>query len=98
MEELPCIREVWVQILPSPSSETMGLRFHMEIPAEKLEVCLEVLQQVSEDPSVISSHERMKGLIAKIHREGKRIARNAERESDQAEARRLRARTAVVAS
>ena len=44
----------------------------MDFPPEKMEAFLEVLQQISEDPSVINDHERIKGLIAKIHREGKR--------------------------
>lgn len=70
----------------------------MEISSEKLETCLEVLQQISKDPSVIDRHERMKALIAKIHQEGKKGQRRALRERATAADRLLQATTAMVAS
>jgi len=70
----------------------------LEIPPDKLEICLEVLQQISEDPSVIDTHERMKALIAKIHQKGKRGKRLALREAELSADRRLQAETAIVAS
>jgi len=70
----------------------------MEIPPDKLAICLEVLQQISEDPSVIDTHERMKALIAKIHQKGKRGKRLALREAELSADRQLQAETAMVAS
>jgi NAD(P)-dependent dehydrogenase (short-subunit alcohol dehydrogenase family) len=53
------------------------------LPPEQLETCLEVLQQIADDPSLINEHERMKTLIAKIHREGKKQAKRKVREEGQ---------------
>lgn len=68
----------------------------MNIPPEKLEICLEVLQQVSEDPAVMSAHDRFKGLIAKIHREGKKGERRLSQQRSQKEDRALRAKSVMV--
>jgi NAD(P)-dependent dehydrogenase (short-subunit alcohol dehydrogenase family) len=66
------------------------------ITPEDREACLRVLQQLSEDPSVIAGDERMKALIAKIHRGGKkgerRSARVDRREADNS----LRSATPMV--
>ena len=53
----------------------------MNIPPEKLEICLAVLQQISEDPTIIGEHDRLKSLIAKIYKEGRKIARSAEKKT-----------------
>ena len=46
----------------------------------EMEVCLEVLQRISEDPTMVDDHKRFKGLVAKIHRLGKRGQRDRKRE------------------
>jgi len=68
----------------------------MSIVPEDMEACLRVLQRVSEDPDLIGDHDRMKGLIAKIHREGKKGARGAARAEGRAADRQLKAGAAVV--
>lgn len=68
----------------------------MSIAPEDMEACLRVLQRVSEDPDLIGGHDRMKGLIAKIHREGKKSARGAAREQGRTADRQLKAGAAVV--
>lgn len=68
----------------------------MSIAPEDMEACLRVLQRVSEDPDLIGDHDRMKGLIAKIHREGKKGARGASREQGRAADRQLKAGAALV--
>lgn len=56
------------------------------ITPEEWEICARVLQCVSEDTDLIQENERLKGLIAKIHRMGKKAERLAagetRRESD----------------
>jgi hypothetical protein len=47
----------------------------MNIPPEELEICLNVLQKISENPAMIDHHERCKSLIAKIYKHGKKGAR-----------------------
>jgi hypothetical protein len=37
----------------------------MDISPEQLEICLNVLQQISDDPSLIEQHDRLKNLIVK---------------------------------
>ena len=44
----------------------------MPFTPEEMEICVRVLQEVSEDVSSVSGHDRFKSLVAKIHREGKR--------------------------
>ena len=68
----------------------------MSITPEDMEACLRVLQRVSEDPDLIGDHDRMKGLVAKIHREGKKGARGAAREQGRAADRQLKAGAALV--
>lgn len=70
----------------------------MEIPPEKLETCLEVLQHIADCPSAIDGNKRMMSLVAKINREGKRRERRALIEARQAELRRLNDMTAIVDS
>lgn len=70
----------------------------MNIPPEELEICLNVLQQISDNPAVISHHERFKSLIAKIHKEGKKSSRRTERQRQQAEDRNLKETTLMVLS
>ena len=68
----------------------------MNIPPNDLEICLNVLQQISENPAVINHHERFKSLIAKIYKEGKKSTRNKERQRQQTEDRSLQAMTEMV--
>jgi len=70
----------------------------MDIPPEKLEICLAVLQQISEDPAMIAQHDRFKALIAKIHKQGRKITRLTEQKHRQAEDRLLKEATAIVQS
>lgn len=68
----------------------------MNIPPKDLEICLNVLQQISENTAVINHHERFKSLIAKIYKEGKKSTRNNERQRQQTEDRKLQAMTEMV--
>jgi NAD(P)-dependent dehydrogenase (short-subunit alcohol dehydrogenase family) len=68
----------------------------MEIPSSKLEICLEVLQQISENPSAIGDHKRLKSLITKIYKQGKKAVRREIREKQQIEDRWLRTTTQIV--
>lgn len=68
----------------------------MDIPPEQLEICLSVLQKISEDPALISQHDRFKSLIAKIHKQGRRINRQTERIHRQSADRQLRATTLII--
>jgi NAD(P)-dependent dehydrogenase (short-subunit alcohol dehydrogenase family) len=70
----------------------------MDIAAEKLEICLEVLQQIADDPELIASHDRIKGLIAKIHKQGRKYARKHERTERKIEDRQTRENTLLVRS
>lgn len=42
-------------------------------------LCAELLQRIADDPTVIDGDERLKGLIARIHKQGRRGARQAQR-------------------
>ncbi|AFZ23847.1 dehydrogenase of unknown specificity, short-chain alcohol dehydrogenase like protein [Cylindrospermum stagnale PCC 7417] len=68
------------------------------IPPEELEICLKVLQQISEDPTLINSHERCKSLIAKIYKNGKKGTRRAIQQHEKAEDRQIQAMTLMVQS
>lgn len=68
----------------------------MEIPPEQLEICMDVLQRLADDPAVISGHERMKALISKIHREGRKGARREERKQMRAKDLERQHNTAIV--
>ena len=47
--------------------------------AIQLETCIDVLQAISEDPAMVDQHDRFKGLVAKIHRQGKLAKKKAAR-------------------
>jgi NAD(P)-dependent dehydrogenase (short-subunit alcohol dehydrogenase family) len=64
-------------------------------PAE-LEICLQVLQQISEDPTTIDRHDRFKTLIAKIHKEGRKKSRQAHQQQQQIADRQLQFSTGIV--
>lgn len=66
------------------------------IAPEDMAACLRVLQQVSEEPSLIQDNDRMKGLIAKIHRGGRRGVRRDAHAGRRTEDRQLKERAAVV--
>ncbi|KYC37804.1 hypothetical protein WA1_04640 [Scytonema hofmannii PCC 7110] len=70
----------------------------MNIPPEEVEICLKVLQQISEEPTLIDSHHRFKSLIAKIYKNGKKESRRALQQQQKEEAQKLKAMTAIVQS
>ncbi|MUG98092.1 SDR family NAD(P)-dependent oxidoreductase [Scytonema sp. UIC 10036] len=70
----------------------------MNIPPEEVEICLKVLQQVSEEPALIGSHLRFKSLIAKIYKNAKKESRRAIQQQKKEEAQKLKAMTAIVQS
>jgi NAD(P)-dependent dehydrogenase (short-subunit alcohol dehydrogenase family) len=67
----------------------------MDIPAEKLEICLEVLQQIADDPESIAHEDRIKSLIAKIHKQGRKYSRKHDRVERQIEDRQIRENTLI---
>jgi NAD(P)-dependent dehydrogenase (short-subunit alcohol dehydrogenase family) len=68
------------------------------IPAERLEICLEVLQQIADDPESIVSHDRFKGLIAKIYKQGRKYSRKHDLVERKIEDRQTRENTLLVRS
>ena len=68
----------------------------MDIPPEKLEICLDVLQQISEDSALIAENERFKSLIAKIHKQGRKIARINEQKHRKIEDIQLKKSTLII--
>lgn len=68
----------------------------MSLSPEDMAACLRVLQQVSEDPSLIQDNEWMKGLVAKIHRGGRRGVRREAQADRRTEDRQLKERAALV--
>jgi NAD(P)-dependent dehydrogenase (short-subunit alcohol dehydrogenase family) len=64
----------------------------MDIPPEQLEICLKVLQQISDNPSLIEQHDRLKNLIAKIYQKNRKISRKAKRAED----RKLKETTVMI--
>jgi NAD(P)-dependent dehydrogenase (short-subunit alcohol dehydrogenase family) len=68
----------------------------MNISSHDREICLRVLQKISEDPSIINDDDRMKALVAKIHTQGKKGQRRTARESRAAFDRDLRTTTFLV--
>jgi NAD(P)-dependent dehydrogenase (short-subunit alcohol dehydrogenase family) len=68
----------------------------MDLSDKNLEICLEVLQKIAEDPALIQDHERFKGLIAKIHKKGQKIERREARHNQRTEDQKLQATTALV--
>ncbi|PSB54357.1 SDR family NAD(P)-dependent oxidoreductase [Chamaesiphon polymorphus] len=67
----------------------------MDIPAEKLEICLEVLQQIADDPESIAHEDRIKSLIAKIHKQGRKYSRKHDRTERKIEERQTRENTLI---
>jgi hypothetical protein len=65
----------------------------MDISAERLAICLEVLQQIADDPDSIAHHDRIKGLIAKIHKQGRKYSRKNDRNERKIEDRQTRENT-----
>ena len=51
-----------------------------DIPPDELQICLKVLQRIADDPAMMNTHEQFKGLIAKIHKKGKKGERRAVQE------------------
>ncbi|WP_310481876.1 SDR family oxidoreductase [Chamaesiphon sp. VAR_48_metabat_403] len=68
------------------------------ISPERLEICLEVLQQIADDPESIANHDRIKGLIAKIHKQGRKYSRKHDRTERKIEDRQTRENTLLVRS
>ncbi len=68
----------------------------MNISPREREICLQFLQQISEEPALIDNDERMKSLIAKIHKEGKRGQRRHARQERTHHDRQLKAQTATA--
>jgi NAD(P)-dependent dehydrogenase (short-subunit alcohol dehydrogenase family) len=53
----------------------MAVRHTSGITAEQLETCLQVLQAVAREPSVMDGNQRFKALVAKVHRQAKKVKR-----------------------
>jgi NAD(P)-dependent dehydrogenase (short-subunit alcohol dehydrogenase family) len=70
----------------------------MNIPPEELEICLNVLQKISEDPTLINDRDRFKSLIAKIYKEGRKNLRHARQQQRQFEDKELRSSTLMMQS
>lgn len=70
----------------------------MNISPEEWEICLNVLQQISEQPALINSHERCQSLITKIYKNAKKGARRAIQQQQNAEDKQLKAMTSIVQS
>ena len=68
----------------------------MTIPPEQWEICLNVLQQISDDPTIMDHHDRIKSLIAKIYKQERKGLRQAQRQQQRTEDRQLRALTTIV--
>jgi NAD(P)-dependent dehydrogenase (short-subunit alcohol dehydrogenase family) len=68
----------------------------LPIATEDLEICLKVLQQVADDPTVINTHDRFKSLVAKIHKTGKKSQRQAVQIQHRQDDRALKERAAIV--
>ncbi|HLP91913.1 MAG TPA: SDR family oxidoreductase [Nostocaceae cyanobacterium] len=68
----------------------------MNIPPENLEICLQVLQQISEDPALINNHERFKSLIAKIYKNGRKGIKKENQEQRKAADEELKSQTVIV--
>ena len=68
----------------------------MDIPPEEMEICLRVLQRIADYPASIRGQDRLKGLIAKIYKEGTRHNQRAEKQQQQNADRALQATTGMV--
>ena len=58
--------------------------------------CLRVLQEIADDPRSIEGHDRMIGLVARIHKQGKRDRRKTNRQTQQDLERQLNRSTRIV--
>ena len=70
----------------------------MEIDPDKLHICIETLQIISNDVASIRDNKRLKTLIAKIHAKGRRDACALVREQRQLEKRSFQQKAQIVAS
>ncbi|MGD1920162.1 MAG: hypothetical protein ACFCAD_15525 [Pleurocapsa sp.] len=70
----------------------------MNFASKDLETTLRVLQQISEDPTLIDSHHRFKSLIAKIYKQGKRNKKQVQKQEQKQLDRKLRSQTEIVKS
>ena len=68
------------------------------IASEDIATTLEVLQQISEEPSLIDSHHRFKSLIAKIYKQSKKKKKQVQRQVKQQSDRDLQFQTTIVKS
>jgi NAD(P)-dependent dehydrogenase (short-subunit alcohol dehydrogenase family) len=68
----------------------------LPIATEDLEICLKVLQQVADDPTMINTHDRFKSLVAKIHKTGKKSQRQAVQVQHRQDDRALKESAAIV--
>ncbi|MDB5385533.1 MAG: short chain dehydrogenase/reductase family oxidoreductase [Planctomycetaceae bacterium] len=83
-------------IRPKAEVQVLSVPVPDGIDAEELRICLNVLQQVADDPAIIDQHARFKTLIAKIHREGQRGVKNRRRQALQAEDRIRTEQTGII--
>jgi NAD(P)-dependent dehydrogenase (short-subunit alcohol dehydrogenase family) len=67
-----------------------------KIDATELEICLKVLQQVADDPTIVDTHDRFKSLVAKIHRVGKKEQRHASKVQRRQDDRAVRESATIV--
>jgi NAD(P)-dependent dehydrogenase (short-subunit alcohol dehydrogenase family) len=68
----------------------------MKFTAEELKTCLNVLQEISEDPSVMNENERFKGLVAKIRRLAKKNNGNSLRRQQETADQKVKSSTVMV--
>ncbi len=68
----------------------------MNFSPDELQVCLRVLQEISESPAIMNDHQQFKTLVAKIHRQGKKERRQAARECVKVGDRRKIEKTGIV--
>ena len=68
----------------------------MAISSDHWDICLAVLQKISDDPSLIDKHDRSKSLIAKIYRHGRKGLRRSSLQQRDAADQKLKNATAMV--
>ena len=68
----------------------------MKFAPEDIETTLAVLQQISEDPTLIDRHSRFKSLIAKIYKQAKKNKKRIQKQIQQESDRQLQFQTAIV--
>ncbi|MGL5942031.1 MAG: SDR family NAD(P)-dependent oxidoreductase [Waterburya sp.] len=68
----------------------------MDFESDDLEITLKVLQQISENPTLINSHHRFKSLIAKIYKQGKKNKKQVQKQEKQQLDRALKLQTGMV--